>query len=231
MSDGTDLGVDVVGKLSKTRFMTQFAILLAIEAIVCFAPLGSLPAIGPVSATLGMIPVVITAMTMGFLPGAAMGAAAGLFSFLVWTFTPPNPAMAFLFTPLYTFGEVSGNFGSLLICFVPRALVGLIAGLVCKGLTKAAPGRDVLRYGLGGFVGSMMNTLGFILGVNIFFNDAFTNLMTAAVAPEQAELFGGIINAALMVTFLTNGIPEAIIAGVVGYAVCKPLNKFANSVG
>ena len=44
----------------KTLFMAHFALLLAIEAIVCFTPLGSLPAIGPIVATLGMVPVSYT---------------------------------------------------------------------------------------------------------------------------------------------------------------------------
>jgi hypothetical protein len=34
---------------NKTLFLAQFSILPAIEAIFCFTPLGSLPAIGPTS--------------------------------------------------------------------------------------------------------------------------------------------------------------------------------------
>ncbi|HBT90992.1 MAG TPA: ECF transporter S component, partial [Ruminococcaceae bacterium] len=88
-----------VGK--KTLRLAQFAMLLAIEAVVCFTPLGSLPAVGPLVATLGMVPVIITAIVMGTGAGSAMGAFAGLFSFLVWTFTPPplSAPMAFVFTP------------------------------------------------------------------------------------------------------------------------------------
>ena len=89
---------------SKTLFLTRFSILLAIEAIFCFTPLGSLPAIGPIVATLAAVPVVITAIMLGTAAGSAMGAFAGLFSFLVWTFTPPNPMFAFVFTPFFSFG-------------------------------------------------------------------------------------------------------------------------------
>ncbi len=62
--------------MSKKRilFLTQFGLLLAIEAIVCFTPLGSLPAIGPIVATLMMVPVAITGCLLGVRAGTAMGA-------------------------------------------------------------------------------------------------------------------------------------------------------------
>ena len=41
-------------------FLVQFAMLLAIEAVFCFTPLGSLP-IGPMVATFAMLPVIVAA--------------------------------------------------------------------------------------------------------------------------------------------------------------------------
>lgn len=52
--------------------------LLAIEAVVCFTPLGSLPAIGPIVMTLMMIPVALAGILLGAGAGAALGAFAGL---------------------------------------------------------------------------------------------------------------------------------------------------------
>ena len=99
-------------------------ILISIEAIFCFTPLGSIP-IGPIVATLSMIPVIITTLVFGIKLGVIMGGMFGLFSFLVWTFIPPNPAIAFLFTPFYTTLSYRGNFGSVIICFIPRILIGI----------------------------------------------------------------------------------------------------------
>lgn len=87
---------------NKTLLLIQFGALLAIEAIFWFTPLGSLPAIGPIVATLAMVPVIITALLLGTKAGTIMGACAGMFSFLVWTFSPPSPIVAFVFTPFYT---------------------------------------------------------------------------------------------------------------------------------
>ena len=69
--------------------MVQFSILLALEVIMCFTPLGSIP-IGPMVATLAMIPVILTGILLGVGAGAAMGFFAGLFSFIVWTFISPG---------------------------------------------------------------------------------------------------------------------------------------------
>lgn len=201
---------------TKTLFLTQFSILLAIEAVFCFTPLGSLPAFGPIVATLGMVPVVITALSMGTGAGTLMGFFAGLFSFIVWTFMPPMPIMAFVFTPFYSFGEVQGNFGSLLICFVPRILVGTVAGLCHTAFKKAQPKSPVLYYGLAGALGSFTNTLLVMGGIALFFGDAYSSLAGSAMI----YIIG--------ITILTSGIPEAIIAGFAGYAVCKPLNKALN---
>ena len=128
--------------MSKTRknrkqilFLCQFSILLAIEIIVCFTPLGTLPSLGMLSATLSHVPVIITALILGTKAGTFMGFAFGMCSFIYWTFVAPG-AFSFLYTPFYSLGEYSGNFGSLLICFVPRILIGVVAALTMKGLTK-----------------------------------------------------------------------------------------------
>ena len=200
----------------KTLILTQFAMLLAIEAVVCFTPLGSLPAVGPIVATLGMVPVIITAILLGTGAGACMGAFAGLFSFLVWTFAPPNPLMAFVFTPFYMLGATHGNVWSLVICFVPRILVGVVAGACFKLFTRLNWKSGVV-YGLSGVLGSLMNTLGVLGGIYVFFGHSY-----ATVLGKGFDLLLGLIG----LTILTNGIPEAIIGGVAAYAVCRPLQKY-----
>ena len=200
----------------KTVTLTQFAMLLAIEALVCFTPLGSLPAVGPIVATLGMVPVIITAILLGTGAGACMGAFAGLFSFLVWTFAPPNPLMAFVFTPFYMLGATHGNVWSLVICFVPRILVGVVAGACFKLFTRLNWKSGVV-YGLSGVLGSLVNTLGVLGGIYVFFGHSY-----ATVLGKSFDLLLGLIG----LTILTNGIPEAIIGGVAAYAVCRPLRRY-----
>ena len=108
--------------------ITRLAMFIAIEAIVCFVPfLGSIQ-IGPVVATLAMIPVIIVGMTYGILYGSILGAVAGLFSFIWWTFIDSSNPSAMLFTPWNAYTTTYRNYWPLVICFVPRILTGTVAG-------------------------------------------------------------------------------------------------------
>lgn len=200
----------------KVLFLVKFSLLLAIEAIVCFTPLGSIP-IGPIVATIALVPVVITAILLGTKAGALMGFFAGLFSFIVWTFMPPSPIVAFVWTPFYRVGEVGGNVWSLVICFVPRILVGVVTGLSFKGLLKVFKKKknmDVIAYSVSAILGSLTNTILVLYGIYIFFGKEY------AAAFEMAyDLLLGAIGTVI----LTNGIPEAIIAAIAAVAICKPL--------
>jgi uncharacterized membrane protein len=196
---------------NRTLFMVQFAALLAVEALFCFTPLGSLPAFGPIVATLGMVPVIITAVLLGTRAGTVMGTFAGLFSFIVWTFMPPNPFVAFIFTPFYSFGEYAGGIGSLIICFIPRALVGTIAGLVFSSMNKARPGKRISSISLAAICGSMTNTFGVMGGIWLFFGTQYSTLAGSAMLIVVGT------------TIVTSGIPEAIVSAILSSAVCQPL--------
>lgn len=200
-------------KKDSVRFFIQFALLAAIEAVFCFTPLGSLPAIGPIVATLAMIPVIITSILLGTKAGTLMGAITGLFSFIVWTFTPPAPIAAFVFSPFYTLGEYQGNFFSIVICFLPRILVGTVSGVLYNALGKSMK-NNVMAMVIASVVGSLVNTFGVMLGIWAFFGDQY-----ASIAGQGILLIIGS-------TVLTNGVPEAIVAGVLCPAICKPVKKF-----
>lgn len=202
----------------KTLFLAQFAILLAIEMIFCFTPLGSIP-LGPgIVATLAMIPVILTAILLGTGAGTLMGLFSGIFSFLVWTFAPTG-VTAFLFTPFYSIGEVHGNAWSLVICFIPRILTGTVTGLCYHGFSKLLRDKhykNAIVYGLSGFLGSMVNTV-LVLGGSILF---FGEEMATALQLSEA----GVLTLTGY-TFLTNGIPEALLGMAAAWGICRPLQK------
>jgi len=206
-------------KNSKTLSLVQFSALLAILAIFCFTPLGALPAFGPIVATLGMIPVIISAQLLGMKAGTAMGFFAGLFSFMVWTFMPPSPIVAFVFTPFYSFGDISGNFGSVLISFLPRILSGAVAGLSYQGLSKIFPEKNVLCLSLSAILASLTNTFGVMGGIWLFFGELY------------ASIIGGAMLMIIGITILTSGIPEAIVSAIASTAVCKPMQKIMRREG
>ncbi len=200
-----------VGK--KTLRLAQFAMLLAIEAVVCFTPLGSLPAVGPLVATLGMVPVILTAIVMGMGAGSAMGAFAGLFSLIVWTFMPPplSAPMAFVFTPAYP----PGNFWSLVICFVPRILTGTVSAAFLRLFTRLK-WKSFPSYAAAGALGSLTNTVLVLGGIYLFFGSPY------AAAAGQTY---GALPAIVGLTILTNGLPEAFIGACAAYFIGYPLRK------
>ncbi len=198
----------------KIRTLTQFSILLALEAVICFTPLGSVP-IGPMVATLMHIPVIITAIMLGIRAGALMGFFSGLFSFLIWTFMPPTPPLAFVFTPFYSAGDFQGNAWSLVICFVPRILIGVVAGAVYRLCVKKNV-NSVLSCVLGGVLGSVTTTVLVLGGIYLFFGQNYA----VANGVEYSALLSAIAFVAA-----TNGAAEAVIAGIVSPGICIPLNK------
>ncbi len=197
---------------NKTRLLVQFSILLAVEAIFCFTPLGSLPALGPIVATLAHVPVIITAILMGPWVGSLMGLFTGLFSLIIWTFLPPMPLVAFVFSPAHSFLDISGNIGSIFISIVPRVLIGMVTGLVYQALQKKKS-PNWLQFGFSGFLGSLINTIGVLGSIWLFFGEAY------------AEALGGAIGIIVGFTVLTNGIPEAIVGAMAAYFVGRPLQK------
>jgi len=204
----------------KILFIVQFAVLLAVEALFCFTPLGSIPFNPVIVATTAMLPVIITALLLGTAAGTVMGFFTGLFSFIIWTFTPPNPLIAFLFTPFYSLGEIKGNFFSLIICFLPRILIGISSGLMFSALKKFMEKNkfaETLSYALCGIIGSLANTVCVLAGWYLFFSKEIAQ----AFAWELSAVFNG----AVIFTFLTNGIPELIVSAVIAMGVCMPLRK------
>ncbi|MDR1000434.1 MAG: ECF transporter S component [Clostridiales bacterium] len=205
---------------NRTLFLTQFSILLAIEIIFCFTPLGSLP-IGAIVATLAGIPVVCCAILLGTGAGALMGLLTGIFSLIIWTFMPPQPPLAFLYSPFYTLGEIKGNFWSLVISIFPRVMIGVCAGFFYRLFTKILKSANTVSYVIGGALGSLANTL-FTLGlIYLVFSEQFVRVSGGDVANAKVivlGVIGGIV--------ASNGILEAVICALVAAAVCQPLKSY-----
>lgn len=108
------------------RWLTQLALLVAILLVLNYTPLGYLQ-IGPLSASLLTVPVAIGAMTMGPTAGAILGGVFGATSF-IQAVEGKSAMGAALF-------QVS-PFGTFVVCFVARVLVGLCAGLILPPCAK-----------------------------------------------------------------------------------------------
>lgn len=188
-------------KNKKTTNMVIFSMLLAIEVVMSFTPLGFLR-IGLLSVTMLHIPVIICAMALGKKYGAALGFVMGFCSFYNATFSPT--ITSFCFTPFFSMGGVEGNWTSLLIAFIPRIALGYGAGAIYERL-KSKNGRTAAA--LSGLSGALINTIGVLGGIWIFFKE-----------PYEAVL-GNTIVALLMTTVGINSIAEAVVGVIAAMAV------------
>lgn len=191
----------------KLSLELKVCLMIALLAIFCFTPLGSIP-IGPIVATTAMIPVIISSLTFGDKIGMILGFAFGLFSFIYWTFILPAWPTAFLFTPFAESAGYKGNFGSVIICFVPRILIGITPIAISRIFNKSIFG-DVL----GAIIGSLTNTILVITFIYLFFGN------------ENPVIAGKGLLAVLAATVVANGLPEAIICAIVCPVVARVLRK------
>ena len=208
------------GSRYSTMSMVQVAIFGAIICIMAFTPfLGYIP-LGFTRATIIHIPVIIASLLMGPKKGGVLGFVFGLTSFINNTINPT--ATSFVFTPFYSVGEISGGIWSVIICFVPRILVGIVPYFVYK-LALRFVSEDTRKKGvssvglvLAGVSGALVNTLLVMNLIFIFYGDAYIEASGKA--------------AALGYTFIVsvigiNGVPEAIIAGILTLCIGKVLLK------
>ena len=208
------------GSRYSTMSMVQVAIFGAIICIMAFTPfLGYIP-LGFTRATIIHIPVIIASLLMGPKKGGVLGFLFGLTSFINNTINPT--ATSFVFTPFYSMGEISGGIGSVIICFIPRILVGIIPyfvyKLVLRFSSEETRNRGVSNIGLvlAGISGALVNTLLVMNLIYIFFGDAYIK------ASEKAVSLGYMV---ILSIIGINGVPEAIIAGILTLCIGKVLLK------
>lgn len=198
-------------KKMDVRLMAQIALLAAIMIVMAFTPLGYIP-LPFMNATTMHIPVIVGACLLGPKAGGVLGGLFGITSVVKATIQPN--ITSFVFTPFYSFSpEFSGNWMSLIVAILPRILIGVVAGLVFQGLVKLIRNQTV-SLAVAGVLGSMTNTIGVMGLIYLLFGEQYA----AAGGTDPSLLLGVILG-----VVCTNGIVEAIIAGVLTAAVCKAL--------
>ncbi|MBR3841221.1 MAG: ECF transporter S component [Erysipelotrichales bacterium] len=189
--------------------MVVVSFFVAIELVLMVTPLGYVP-IGVVRATTLHIPVILAGIILGSKAGALVGLVFGLSSLLTNTFTP-SPA-SFLFSPFYN----GGNIGSLIISILPRILIGVSSAYVYNYLKSRKNILSKTAVPISALVGSFTNTILVLLGIYVFFKDAY-----AAYKGVTASAVVGILLGQLSV----NGVLEALLAAVLCSMTSRVLLK------
>ena len=108
-----------------TVYMVEMALLIAVILIMAFTPIGYIRTLG-LEITLIVVPVAVGAVTLGPAAGAALGAVFGITSFIQCFGMSPFGAALLGINPIYT----------LIVCVLPRTLMGWLTGLLYQGFIK-----------------------------------------------------------------------------------------------
>lgn len=196
--------------------LTLTAVFLAIIVIMSFTPLGYLK-MGTIEISLLAIPVAAGAALLGVGGGALLGLAFGVTS-LIQCF-----GMSAFGTTLFGINPVL----TVILCIVPRVLVGIASALVYKGLNNKNVQTNITS--LASFLtAAVMNTLLFVGLFILMFSgtEFYTGLETQFGTTGFVAFFAAFVG--------LNGIVEAVASGVVGAAlggVIKRIEKQKNSLG
>lgn len=182
--------------------MVQTALFAALIVALSFLPFVGYIPLGFTNATTIHIPVILGSILLGPKRGAVLGGVFGLTSLINNTLYPKMTS--FVFTPFFSGGVAEGGIGSLVICFVPRILVGIVPYYVYKFLSRGDKRRP-LALAVAGFAGSMTNTLLVMNLIYLLFGQQW-----AAAQGKAGEFLYGIILGVIGM----NGVPEAIVAAV-----------------
>ena len=201
----------------KELSIVQLALFTAIILALAFTPgLGYIP-LGVTRATTIHLPVIIGSILLGPKKGAFLGGVFGLTSLINNTISPT--VTSFTFSPFYS----GGNLWSLVICFVPRILIGILPWLIYEGLKRLAGRKgkvsihlDTLFLGAAGLVTSILHTA-MVMGLTwACFGQAYAGAKEVAYDALYRLILGVVA---------VNGLPEAAVAAVVTALVCRVLLK------
>ena len=187
--------------------------LIAIMIVLEFTGLGIIPIGFGFEITIFVMPVVIGAMIVGKTGGAILGGVFGLLSFSECFGKSAFGTLLFGLNP----------FACVLICFIPRILIGLIAGITFDAL-KNHDKTKVVSYAVSALVGSLVNTVLFVGGVTAVFwsnTDFIETMVTWGIPTNTVWAFvWGIVG--------VNGVIEAVFNTLIGAAIAKTLNMTVN---
>lgn len=193
------------------------ALFAAIIFVLAFTPIGFINLV-IIKATIIHIPVIIGSIVLGPKRGAILGGIFGLTSLLSNYMTPS--VLSFAFCPFIPVpGTAHGSPLALVICFIPRILVGVVPYYVyqfAQKLSKNSSKGEYLSLTLGGISGALTNTALVMSLIYFLFKEAYATAKSIPVSAVIGVVLG-IVG--------TNGVPEALVAALITVAVCKPLLK------
>lgn len=221
-----------MNKQANVRSLVMNAVMTAIILIMSFVPfLGYIP-LGFMNATIVHVPVIIGSILLGPKSGAWLGFVFGCTS--LWKNTTEPNLTSFVFSPLIGIPGVESRgvmsiLGSLAVCLIPRILIGIVSYYTYAGLKGVSERKKTEKtsgkkrsYPLvaAGVAGSLTNTVLVMNMIYFFFGSSYAEASGKAVKGLYSVILGVI---------LMNGVPEAIVAGILTLGIGNALIRGKNS--
>ena len=195
-------------KKHDVRFMTQLALLVAVEMVMKLIGLGSVP-VGPLYMSFLTVPVAVGAIVMGPAAGMILGGVFGFVSFMdaikgVSVMTSTLLAVS----PVHTF----------VLCFGMRVLMGVCVGLVYRGMERICK-NSVVNCFVTSLSAPLLNTL-FFMGyiVLVFYQTEYIQGLVSAKGAGNPLMF-------VVLLVGVQGVVEAIVCSVAGTAAAGGVKK------
>lgn len=190
------------------QYLTQLAILVAIEWVMKLIGLGSVP-VGPLYMSFLTVPIAVGAIVMG--PGAA-AVLGGVFGFVSFMDAVKGASIMtsnlLAVSPIHTF----------ILCFGMRVLMGFCVGLLYRAVTKVCRVSSVNCF-VASLSAPLLNTLFFMGYIVLAFYQ--TDYVQGLVAAKGAA------NPLMFVVLLVGiqGVIEAVVCSVTGTAIGRGVLK------
>ncbi|GEO75032.1 membrane protein [Levilactobacillus namurensis] len=185
----------------KTFRLVVDALMMAIVLLQNIVPfLGYIP-LGPFSMTLIGLTVIVAGIALEPRDGALIGGFWGLITFVRAFTSPTSPVAPYVFT-------------NPLVAILPRLLMGLIAGYLYRWARQRWSSTNAMRLAAG--VGALINSC-LVLGMIYIF------YQTPQVAHAMGATGGKTLGYVLMLSVLTNAIPELLLDSLVAPLIARPL--------
>lgn len=194
-------------KLKQTKNIVLLSLFTAIIILLAFTPIGIID-LPIMKITILHIPVIIASLLLGPKKGAFLGLIFGISSLIKNTLAPN--LSSFVFTPFVPLpGTNYGSFLSLIVCFVPRILTGIVPWFVYNFLQKIVSKNTTtsksIKIAVSAIAGSFTNTL-LVMGlIGILFAKSYS-IAQGIPSDTLLKFISGII--------VVNGIPEAIASAI-----------------
>lgn len=184
------------------RKMAVVGMLSGISIFMGLTGLGFIP-FAPAKLTIMHLPVIIGAIIEGPVVGALVGLVFGLFS-MYQAVVAPTPISPLFYNPI--------------VSLVPRILIGIVAYYVYVFLKDKFKKQSV-AISVSAILATLTNTLGVLGFIYIFFIDKYAQLM---------EISTNAVAGVLGTVVLTNGVPEALLAGFITVPVVQAIKRLKN---